>query len=112
MAEYQITYWRELPSLVVVRDGDDVTKSPLAPRFQEAIDEAAMRLGDVSSDAYLAGWVRGNWTPTEGATAAIADELVARLEAEWTPERVASFLDGLAPAAGSTSSSSQSAGPA
>jgi Virulence factor len=112
MAEYQITYWRELPSLVVVRAGDDVTKSPLAPRFQEAIDEAAMRLGDVSSDAYLAGWVRGNWTPAEGATAAIADEVVSRLEAEWTPERVTSFLDGLSPAGDSPSSASHSAGQA
>jgi Virulence factor len=111
MAEYQITYWRELPSLVVVRDGDDVTKSPLSPRFQEAIDEAAMRLGDVSSDAYLAGWVRGEWTPAEGSTAEVADEVVSGLEAEWAPERVTSFLDALQ-AAGSTSSSSQPAGPA
>ena len=56
-----MTYWRDLPSLVVARDGDIVTKGPLAPRFQEAIDEAAMRLGETSSDAYLEGWVRGDW---------------------------------------------------
>ena len=31
-----------------------MTKAPLAPRFQEAIDEAAMRLGAVDSEAYLA----------------------------------------------------------
>jgi hypothetical protein len=104
MAEYQITYWRELPSLVVVRDGSDVTKSPLSPRFQEAIDEAAMRVGDVSSDAYLAGWERGGWTPAPGTTAAVADEVVARLEAEWTPQRVASFLSALQPAEAAGSS--------
>ena len=40
-----MTYWRDLPSLVVAREGDTVTKSQLASRFQEAIDEAAMRLG-------------------------------------------------------------------
>ena len=40
-----MTYWRDLPSLVVAREGDTVTKTQLAPRFQEAIDEAAMRLG-------------------------------------------------------------------
>ena len=45
VAEYHVTSWRDLPSLVVARDGEHVTKSPLAPRFQEAIDEAAMRLG-------------------------------------------------------------------
>ena len=62
MAEYQITYWRELPSLVVAREGDVQAKTQLAPRFQEAIDEAAMRLGEVSSDAYLEGWHRADWT--------------------------------------------------
>jgi hypothetical protein len=104
MAEYQITYWRDLPSLVVVRDGGDVTKSPLAPRFQEAIDEAAMRLGDLSSDAYLAGWVRCDWTPVAGTTAEVADEVVASLEAEWTPDRIGSFLAALQPVTGSADS--------
>ena len=63
-----MTYWRDLPSLVVARDGDDVTKAPLAQRFQEAIDEAAMRLGAVDSDAYLDGWRRSDWTPDDGTT--------------------------------------------
>jgi Virulence factor len=94
--EYQITYWREIPSLVVVRAGDDVTKAALSPRFQEAIDEAAMRLGDVSSDDYLAGWTRSGWTPADGTTAAVADEVVAGLEARWTPEAVAAYLDTVA----------------
>jgi hypothetical protein len=110
MAEYQITYWRELPSLVVVRDGDDVTKSPLPGRFQEAIDEAAMRLGDVSSDAYLAGWARGDWTPADGSTSSVADDVVARLDAQWSPDRVDSFLDGLRPAADSSPSPGSAGG--
>ena len=95
MAEYQITYWRELPSLVVAREGDVQAKTQLAPRFQEAIDEAAMRLGDVSSGDYLEGWRRDEWTPGEGSPAELADEVVAGLEAEWSPEAVAAFLDGL-----------------
>ncbi len=44
MAEYQITRWREIPSLVTAREGDQVAKISLSTRFQEAIDEAAMRL--------------------------------------------------------------------
>ena len=98
MTEFQLTLWRDLPSLVTARDGDTVTKVPLPPRFQEAIDEAAMRLGDVSSDSYLAGWHRGEWTSADGTPTAVADDVVTRLEAEWTSERIAAFLDQLQPA--------------
>ena len=95
MAEYQVTSWRDLPSLVVARDGEHVTKSPLAPRFQEAIDEAAMRLGDVSSDAYLEGWHREDWAEGDGPPSALAAAVVARLEDEWSHEAIDVFLDGL-----------------
>jgi hypothetical protein len=98
VAEYQITYWRDLPSLVVARDGGVEAKVPLHARFQEAIDEAAMRLGDVRSDDYLAGWRRGDWTPEDGSPAEVAESVVARLEDEWTPDAVTVFLDGLGPA--------------
>jgi hypothetical protein len=97
VTEYQVTFWRDLPSLVVARDGDDVTKSPLAPRFQEAIDEAAMRLDDTSSDDYLAGWARGEWTPAEGSTADVCDRVVAELEELWPADRLTSYLDELGP---------------
>jgi Virulence factor len=95
MSEYQITYWRELPSLVVAREGDVQSKIQLAPRFQEAIDEAAMRLGDVSSGDYLEGWRRDEWTAGEGAPSELAGQIVARLEEEWSAEAIAVFLDGL-----------------
>ena len=55
MTEYQITQWHEIPSMVVARDGADVAKIQLAARFQEAIDEAAMRMGSTDADAYLDG---------------------------------------------------------
>ena len=94
-SEYQVTFWRDLPSLVVARQGEHVTKSPLAPRFQEAIDEAAMRLGDTGSDDYLAGWRRGDWTADEGTTADVADRVVHDLEAEWPAEKLQTYLDSL-----------------
>ncbi len=97
MTEYQVTSWRELPSLVVARDGDQVTKAPLAGRFQGAIDEAAMRLGDVGSDAYLAGWHRGGWTPAEGDPATVVARVVAELEDAWPQAALTSYLDGLGP---------------
>ena len=55
-----------------------------------------MRLGDVSSDDYLEGWQRDDWTPGEGAPSELAAQVVERLEAQWTPEAIAAFLDGLA----------------
>jgi hypothetical protein len=97
VTEYQLTLWRDLPSLVVARDGDEVTKSPLAPRFQETIDEAAMRLGDTSSDDYLSGWTRGEWTPAAGSTTDVCDQVVAELEEQWPAERLAEYLDKLGP---------------
>jgi hypothetical protein len=108
MIEYQVTHWRELPSLVVVRDGDDVTKAPLPPRFQEAIDEAAMRLGDTGSDAYLAGWQRGDWTPAaSGTRTEVADQVVADLEQQWPDSALASFLDSLSSSDSPSGSSSE-----
>jgi hypothetical protein len=95
VAEYQVTFGRELPSLVVAREGGDVTKGPLASRFQEAIDEAAMRLGDTSSDDYLAGWTRSEWANADGSPSEVCGRVVAELEDEWPPERVAEYLDGL-----------------
>ena len=97
MAEYQVTSWRDLPSLVVARAGEHVTKSPLAPRFQEAIDEAAMRLGETGSDDYLAGWTSGAWTPMDGDTHEVADAVVAGLEEAWPAARLTEYLDTLGP---------------
>jgi hypothetical protein len=96
--EYQVTYWRDLPSMVVAKAGDSVTKGTLAPRFQEAIDEAAMRLGAIDSDAYLEGWTRGDWTPADGSHAEVCDRVVADLEAQWDEARLTAYLDDLGPA--------------
>ncbi|HEY2879635.1 virulence factor [Nocardioides sp.] len=96
MTEYQVTYWRELPSMVVAREGDaTVIKSQLAQRFQDAIDDAAMRLGETGADAYLAGWARGEWTPAEGGGTEVCDRVVAELEKQWPDARLTEYLDGL-----------------
>lgn len=51
-------YWRDIPSQVIVQRGRAREKALLSPRFQEAIDRAAMRAGKGSSDAYIAEWRR------------------------------------------------------
>ena len=96
MAEYQITSWRELPSMVVARDGDTVAKAQLAARLQLAIDEAAMRLGDVGSDDYLAGWAKSDWKAGDGSPEELAAAVVSGLEDSWSQERIDAYLDSLA----------------
>jgi hypothetical protein len=95
VTEYQVTSWRDIPSMVAAREGDDVVKVPLAQRFQEAIDEAAMRLGDVDADSYLTGWVRSDWTEHAGSPADAAAEVSAELEESWDDARLTAYLDGL-----------------
>lgn len=95
MAEYQITLWRDIPSMVVAREGDSVTKIQLAARLQEAIDEAAMRLGDVGSNDYLAGWTKSQWATTDGDHADVATAVAQRLEGNWTASKIAAYLKGL-----------------
>lgn len=95
MTEYQVTRWRELPSMVAAREGDETMKAELAPRFQEAIDEAAMRLGDTDADEYLAGWERSPWIEAEGSPTEVLNRVVAQLDAEWPADRIARYLDSL-----------------
>ncbi len=98
MAEFQIMSWRDLPSMVTVREGDETVKVSLAARFQEAIDEAAMRLGSTGSDDYLAGWSRGEWTRAEGDVTQVAERVGAELESRWDEAALTAYLDAIGPA--------------
>jgi len=95
MSEFQVTSWRDIPSMVAAREGEETVKVPLAQRFQEAIDEAAMRLGEVDADAYLAGWVRSDWTERDGSGADVAADVSRELEESWDEGRLTAYLDGL-----------------
>ena len=98
MAEVQVTRWRALPSLVTAREGDDVVKVSLPARFQEAIDEAAMRLDAADADAYMEGWIRDPWLAVAGSPSEAAEAVAADLEAQWSPEALNALLDSLGPA--------------
>lgn len=95
MTQYQITYWQDLPSMVVAKLGEETVKVQLAQRLQEAIDEAAMRLGASDSDAYLAGWRRSDWLEADGDPTTVAEQISAELENEFTQEKITQFLDQL-----------------
>lgn len=95
MTEYQITSWHQIPSMVVARNGDDVAKVQLAARFQEAIDEAAMRMGETDADAYLAGWTKSPWLEIDGTPADVASRIATELESELTDDALIAILDAL-----------------
>jgi hypothetical protein len=92
-------YWRDIPAQVLGRNGRrTVRKMVLHPRFQKAIDRAAMRAGRGSSDQYLADWRRVA-TPCEGHLEEVVEKVekeVARLEALFDE----GSLDRLARASG------------
>jgi len=93
VAEYQITYWKDIPSMVSARTGRrERAKAALSERFQLAIDEAAMRAGRIGADAYLEQWRRGEWQERQGSADEVAAAVAAELEAEYMPERLAQML--------------------
>lgn len=98
MTEYQITSWREIPSLVVARSGETVVKVSLPLRFQEAIDEAAMRLGDIDADAYIAGWSRGSWQQSDGTPSEVAETISESIISEFSELKLSQILDSLSTA--------------
>jgi hypothetical protein len=93
VAEFRVTYWRDLPSLVTARDGGHTAKASLDARFMIAIDEAAMRLGATDSDAYLEGWRQGDWEERDGSPEKVARAVAAELESEYGETRVQAMLD-------------------
>lgn len=87
--------WHQIPSMVVAREGDQIIKIMLPTRFQEAIDEAAMRLGEIDADAYTSGWNRDPWVQASELPQALADRVAEELEAQFTEDNLKALLDEL-----------------
>jgi Virulence factor len=93
MAELIVVSWRDIPAQVLVKAGRRTARRPLADRFQEAIDRAAMGAGLRDTDAYLGEWRRvaagscGDDLETE------AERAAARLEADYPPERLRELVE-------------------
>ena len=84
--------------MVIARDGADTIKVMLPARFQEAIDEAAMRMGEIDADAYTAGWNRDPWMSSDEVPAALAARISAALEEEFSEVKLQAILDAINPA--------------
>lgn len=93
MPDVTIVYWRDIPAQVIVGKGRRAAKQPLAERFEQAIDRAAMKVGASDSDAYLAEWRRAPAYRVEGEAGEIALGEAARLEAEFDPARLRALIE-------------------
>jgi len=88
MSKLITIYWRDIPAQVIARTGRRSTyKKEPDPRFQKAIDRAAMRAGRGSSDKYLDDWRRVSQPCTGDLEQAVADE-VSRLERDFSADRL------------------------
>jgi Virulence factor len=78
-----VIWWRDIPAQVVAKDGRRASKIVLHPRFQVAIDRAAVKAGRRSMDEYIAEWHKVQ-RPCGDDLEAEATAEVARLEATYT----------------------------
>ncbi len=93
MVKKTLIYWRDIPSQVVVQRGRTRKKVLLSPRFQTAIDRAAMRAGKGSSNAYLEEWRRESSTSKSNADLQEMAEREARLiEAEFSDAKLLTLI--------------------
>lgn len=91
MATYQVLYWQEIPSQVDARDSGKGHKMMLSQRFQELIDLIATKRNLVESDAYIAGWSKGEKSERSGTAAEVAQTVAAELEAQFEAIRTAAL---------------------
>ena len=80
MAQYQILIWHDIPLQVRSRDGRERANVSLPPRFQDAVDAAAMSAGLTGDDSYTDGL---RWSDPEerpGAPADVAAAIAAEID--------------------------------
>jgi hypothetical protein len=101
-AELTVIRWRDIPAQVVAKVGRRAAaRVQLPDRFQEAIDEAALRAGLFGTDEYLGEWRKDSrpcGDDLEAEARAEADRLEAALGEETL--RALAKAGGLAGSAG------------
>ena len=88
-----IVYWRDIPAQVIVGKGRRAAKRPLSERFEQAIDRAAMKIGNTDSDAYLAEWRKADPFSVDGDANEIADAETAKIEAAYDKSRLIALIN-------------------
>jgi hypothetical protein len=86
-----VIWWRDIPAQVVAKDRREAHKVVLHPRFQVAIDKAAMKAGRKAFGDYIEDW-RREAEPCGDDLEAAANAEAARLEAAYTREVLARLV--------------------
>jgi hypothetical protein len=86
-ATLTVIWWREIPAQVIAKDRRQSHKIVLHPRFQVAIDRAAVKAGMKQFDRYIEQW-RREARPCGDDLKAEAETEAARLESEYPKERL------------------------
>jgi hypothetical protein len=85
-------YWQDIPSQIKARDKNGIVKKMLPPRFQEAIDSAAVAAGKTETDAYLDGWQWGKKQERPGSAETVAAAVLAELDAAYSKGRLRELI--------------------
>lgn len=92
-----VVCWRDIPSQVIVKNGRKRARALLSPRFQQAVDRAAMRARKHSEDAYMSEWVRNRSGLDHGCDGqsslqGIAESIARELEGAYSDERLLALI--------------------
>ncbi len=93
MTELVIVYWRDIPAQIIIGRGRKAVKRPLSERFEKAIDRAAMKSGMAGTDDYLSEWRKAEPVHVDGEAENVANEWVAKLESEYSDEKLRVLID-------------------
>jgi hypothetical protein len=86
-ATLTVIWWRDIPAQVIARDGRRASKIVLHPRFQVAIDRAAVQSDRREMNAYIAEWRKEQHRCGDDLEREAREE-VDRLESRYTKERL------------------------
>ncbi len=90
-ASLTVIWWRDIPAQVVARDGRQTHKIVLHPRFQVAIDRAAMQAGKRTAGDYIEEWRRES-RPCGDDLETVAGDEAARLEGHYSRNVLARLI--------------------
>jgi hypothetical protein len=91
-ANFQILYWRDIPAQIKLRSGRQRLAQPLPDRFQQAIDEAAMRARATGTDDYLNEWRASEWQSRDQEPEPLAHALLEEIERDYPPDRLEALV--------------------